>query len=73
MVKLAPRYGDAAKMAVLELVDYTEAPASAPKKAKQDRSKRVKGSKKEAATVEPEKSEAAASTEDEAAVAEGEK
>ena len=73
VVKLAPRYGDAAKMAVLELVDYTEAPASAPKKAKQDRSKRVKGSKKEAATVEPEKSEAAAPTEDEAAVAEGEK
>lgn len=73
VVKLAPRYGDAAKMAVLELVDYTEAPASAPKKAKQDRSKRVKGSKKEAATVEPEKSEAAASTEDEAAVAKGEK
>ena len=74
VVKLAPRYGDAAKMAVLELVDYTAAPASAPKKAKQDRSKRVKGSKKEeAATVEPEKSEAAASTEDEAAVTEGEK
>ena len=46
VIKLAPRYGDAAKMAVLELVDYNEAPSSAPKTGKQDRAKRVKGSKK---------------------------
>lgn len=46
VIKLAPRYGDAAKMAVIELVDFAEAPAAAPKAAKQDRSKRVKGSKK---------------------------
>lgn len=48
VIKLAPRYGDAAKMAVLELVDYVEAPAAAPVAQKQDRSKRVKGSKKAA-------------------------
>ncbi len=59
VIKLAPRYGDAAKMAVLELVDYTEAPASGPAKAKQDRSKRVRGSKKAVATHE--KSDAAVS------------
>jgi len=47
VVKLAPRLGDAAKMAVIELVDFTEAPLAAGKKAvKQDRAKRVKGSKK---------------------------
>ena len=75
VVKLAPRYGDAAKMAVLELVDYTEAPASAPKKAKQDRSKRLKGTKKETATAEPEKSETetSASAENGAVAAEEEK
>lgn len=48
VIKLAPRYGDAAKMAVLELIDYAEAPAAAPAAQKQDRSKRVKGSKKAA-------------------------
>ncbi len=68
VVKLAPRYGDAAKMAVLELVDYTEAPADAPKQAKQDRSKRVRGSKKavvqqEAETATPAETEKAASEE----------
>jgi large subunit ribosomal protein L17 len=50
VIKLAPRYGDAAKMAVLELVDYNEAPVTGPKVVKQDRAKRVKGSKK---TAEP--------------------
>ncbi len=48
VIKLAPRYGDAAKMAVLELVDYTEAPSSTPKSGKQDRAKRVRGSRKNA-------------------------
>jgi len=46
IIKLAPRYGDAAKMAVIELVDYAEAPSAAPVVSKQDRAKRVKGSKK---------------------------
>lgn len=69
VVKLAPRYGDAAKMAVLELVDYTEAPAAEPKKGKQDRSKRVRGSKKATAESSP-KSEAAAPAENEAAAGE---
>jgi len=46
VIKLAPRFGDAAKMAVIELVDYVEAYPAAPKAGKQDRAKRVKGSKK---------------------------
>jgi len=46
VIKLAPRFGDAAKMAVIELVDYMEAPAAHQKTGKQDRAKRVKGSKK---------------------------
>ncbi|MEI6847205.1 MAG: 50S ribosomal protein L17 [Chlorobiaceae bacterium] len=46
VVKLAPRFGDAAKMAVIELVDYTEAYPATPKVGKQDRAKRVKGTKK---------------------------
>jgi large subunit ribosomal protein L17 len=33
-------------MAVIELVDYTEAPAKHQKTGKQDRAKRVRGSKK---------------------------
>jgi large subunit ribosomal protein L17 len=51
VIKLAPRYGDAAKMAVLELVDYNEAPSTTQKTGKQDRAKRVKGSKKTAETA----------------------
>ena len=46
IIKLAPRFGDAAKMAVIELVDYAEAPSAKQKSTRQDRSKRVKGSKK---------------------------
>ncbi len=56
IIKLAPRFGDAAKMAVIELVDFTEAPAAAPAAAKQDRSKRVKGSKKAEAEKEGDES-----------------
>lgn len=56
VIKLAPRLGDAAKMAVIELVDYSEAisPAASQKSGKQDRAKRVQGSKKsaEAASAE---------------------
>ncbi|MBN1928567.1 MAG: 50S ribosomal protein L17 [Chlorobiaceae bacterium] len=52
IIKLAPRFGDAAKMAVIELVDYAEAPAAAPVAARQDRSRRVKGSKKAEAEKE---------------------
>jgi len=48
VVKLAPRYGDAAKMAVIELVDFAEAAMEAPKTSKQDRARRVRGSKKKA-------------------------
>jgi len=60
IIKLAPRFGDAAKMAVIELVDFVEAPSAAPVAAKQDRSKRVKGSKKaEAEAQEKEGGEAA--------------
>jgi len=51
VIKLCPRFGDAAKMAVIELVDFAEAPAAAPKAARQDRSKRVKGSRKTEASA----------------------
>jgi large subunit ribosomal protein L17 len=46
IIKLCPRYGDAAKMAVIELVDYAEAPSAKQKSTKQDRAKRVRGSRK---------------------------
>ena len=53
VIKLAPRFGDAAKMAVIELVDYQEAPATSQKSGKQDRSKRVRGSKKQSDAPAP--------------------
>ena len=53
VIKLAPRFGDAAKMAVIELVDYQEAPATQQKTGKQDRAKRVKGSKKTTGSSAP--------------------
>ncbi|HHE33130.1 MAG TPA: 50S ribosomal protein L17 [Chlorobaculum parvum] len=56
IIKLAPRFGDAAKMAVIELVDFAEAPVAAPTAAKQDRTKRVKGSKKAEAEKEGDES-----------------
>ena len=53
VIKLAPRYGDAAKMAVIELVDYADAPSKSQKTiSRQDRAKRVKGSRKTAETPE---------------------
>ena len=64
VVKLAPRYGDAAKMAVLELVDYTEAPVDSGKQVRQDRSKRVRGSKKAVAKESTSGAEDIAATEE---------
>ncbi|NTU52132.1 MAG: 50S ribosomal protein L17 [Chlorobiaceae bacterium] len=60
IIKLAPRYGDAAKMAIIELVDYTEAPSATPKAAKPDRSIRVRGSKQAEAAKESNESNEAA-------------
>ncbi|MCS7012990.1 MAG: 50S ribosomal protein L17 [Chloroherpetonaceae bacterium] len=44
VIKMVPRYGDAAKMAMIELVDYSEAPTER-RRQRQDREKRVRGSK----------------------------
>lgn len=45
VIKLPPRLGDAAKLAMIELVDYSEMATEQVAK-KQDRSRRVRGSKK---------------------------
>ncbi|MBC8043566.1 MAG: 50S ribosomal protein L17 [Rhizobacter sp.] len=52
VIKLAPRYGDGAKMAIIELVDFAIEAEAAPKQQKQDRSKRVRGSKEKSAKTE---------------------
>ncbi len=44
VIKMPPRFGDAAKMAMIELVDYSEAPTER-RRGRQDREKRVRGSK----------------------------
>lgn len=56
VIKMVPRYGDAAKMAMIELVDYSEAP-SEKRRQRQDREKRVRGSK-EARSKESQNKEA---------------
>lgn len=56
VIKMAPRYGDAAKMAMIELVDYSEAPTE-KRRQRQDREKRVRGSK-EARSKESQSKEA---------------
>ncbi len=56
VIKMVPRYGDAAKMAMIELVDYSEAPTE-KRRQRQDREKRVRGSK-EARSKESQSKEA---------------
>ncbi len=66
IIKLVPRYGDAAKMAVIELVDYAEAPSAKQKSVKQDRSKRVQGSRKAEESGKAPEAPAAPATEESA-------
>ncbi len=60
VIKMPPRFGDAAKMAMIELVDYSEAPTER-RRGRQDREKRVRGSKEAQAKAAGEQKEATAS------------